>query len=96
VVDRAAWVHANVSTFAALIGRLERELGIRLFARSTRSLRLTAEGEAYLPYAREVLETLREGRERFQGESRSWRSTSLTVTSSNPVTSRRSKVSGRP
>ena len=26
VVDRAEWVHANVSTFAALIGRLEREL----------------------------------------------------------------------
>ena len=54
---------------SAAIGRLERELGIRLFARSTRSLRLTAEGEAYLPYAREVLETLREGRERLQGES---------------------------
>ena len=54
---------------SAAIGRLERELGIRLFARSTRSLRPTAEGEAYLPYAREVLETLREGRERLQGES---------------------------
>ena len=54
---------------SAAIGRLERELGIRLFARSTRSLRLTAEGEAYLPYAREVLETLREGRERLQGEN---------------------------
>jgi len=26
VVDRAGWVHANVSTFAALIGQLEREL----------------------------------------------------------------------
>ena len=34
---------------SAAIGRLERELGIRLFARSTRSLRLTAEGEAICP-----------------------------------------------
>ncbi|WP_434457953.1 LysR family transcriptional regulator [Stutzerimonas urumqiensis] len=54
---------------SAAIQRLERELDIRLFARSTRSLRLTAEGEQYLPYAREVLETLREGRERLRPES---------------------------
>ena len=40
---------------AAAIKRLERELDIRLFARSTRSLRLTAEGEKYLPFAREAL-----------------------------------------
>ncbi|MDF3933921.1 LysR family transcriptional regulator [Pseudomonas citronellolis] len=54
---------------SAAIGRLERELGVRLFARSTRSLRLTAEGERYLPYAREVLATLAEGREQLQGEA---------------------------
>ena len=51
---------AQVST---AIKRLEGELGIRLFARSTRSLRLTAEGQSYLPYAREVLATLHEGHE---------------------------------
>lgn len=48
---------------SAAIKRLERELDIRLFARSTRSLRLTAEGELYLPYASEVLQTLRAGKE---------------------------------
>ncbi|HTI16478.1 MAG TPA: LysR substrate-binding domain-containing protein [Trinickia sp.] len=53
---------------SAAIQRLERELDVRLFARSTRSLRLTAEGEQYLPYAREVLAVLREGRERLRGE----------------------------
>ncbi|PXW25367.1 LysR family transcriptional regulator [Paraburkholderia caballeronis] len=53
---------------SAAIQRLERELDIRLFARSTRSLRLTAEGEQYLPYAEEVLSTLKEGRERLHGE----------------------------
>lgn len=34
---------------AAAIKRLERELDVRLFARTTRSLRLTAEGEQYCP-----------------------------------------------
>jgi DNA-binding transcriptional LysR family regulator len=48
---------------SAAIKRLETELGIRLFARSTRSLRLTAEGEHYLPYAKNALDALREGRE---------------------------------
>lgn len=54
---------------AAAIKRLERELDIRLFARSTRSLRLTAEGEQYLPTARSVLDTLKEGREKLRRES---------------------------
>ena len=40
---------------SAAIQRLERDLDRRLFARSTRSLRLTAEGEKYLPFAQEML-----------------------------------------
>lgn len=54
---------------AAAIKRLERELDIRLFARSTRSLRLTVEGEQYLPTARTVLEALKDGREKLRRES---------------------------
>ncbi|MFL9810291.1 MAG: LysR family transcriptional regulator [Pseudomonas sp.] len=54
---------------AAAIKRLERDLDVRLFARSTRSLRLTAEGEQYLPFAREALDTLREGQDRVRRES---------------------------
>lgn len=53
---------------AAAIKRLERELDVRLFARTTRSLRLTAEGELYLPTAHSVLETLRQGRESLHGD----------------------------
>ncbi len=53
---------------AAAVARLERELDLRLFVRTTRSLRLTAEGALYLPYAQQVLATLREGRARVQGE----------------------------
>ncbi|MGV7207956.1 LysR substrate-binding domain-containing protein [Oxalobacteraceae bacterium A2-2] len=46
---------------SAAIQRLERELDVRLFARSTRSLRLTDEGERYLPYAHDALASLQEG-----------------------------------
>jgi DNA-binding transcriptional LysR family regulator len=53
---------------AAAVARLERELDLRLFVRTTRSLRLTAEGALYLPYAQQVLATLREGQARVQGE----------------------------
>lgn len=53
---------------AAAVARLERELDLRLFVRTTRSLRLTGEGALYLPYAQEVLATLREGQARVQGE----------------------------
>ncbi|ELY3542712.1 LysR family transcriptional regulator [Cronobacter turicensis] len=52
---------------SAAVNRLERELNKRLFARSTRSLRLTAEGEAWLPYAQEMLNILQAGAERLQG-----------------------------
>ncbi|WP_020654365.1 LysR family transcriptional regulator [Massilia niastensis] len=54
---------------SAAIQRLERELDIRLFARSTRSLRLTDEGRRYLPYALEALEALREGQEGMRGDN---------------------------
>ncbi len=40
------------------LARLEDRLGKALFLRSTRSLTLTAAGEAYLPLARNVLETV--------------------------------------
>lgn len=54
---------------SAAIQRLERELDIRLFARSTRSLRLTEEGKRYLPYAQDALQALREGYEGMRGAS---------------------------
>jgi len=51
---------------SAAIQRLERDLDRRLFARSTRSLRLTAEGERYLPFAQEMLALMQAGAESLQ------------------------------
>ena len=45
------------------VKRLESALGLRLFARTTRSLRLTEEGERYLRHAREALRMLQEGQD---------------------------------
>lgn len=47
---------------SAALKRLEAQLGARLLARSTRSLRLTAEGEGFLAHARAALTSLDEGR----------------------------------
>ena len=47
---------------SAALKRLESELKIRLLVRSTRSLRLTPEGERYLAFARRGLVELEQGR----------------------------------
>ncbi|MBG6222926.1 MULTISPECIES: LysR family transcriptional regulator [unclassified Janthinobacterium] len=46
---------------SAAVKRLEAELGLRLLARTTRSLSLTAEGTQYIEPAREALRLLRAG-----------------------------------
>ena len=51
---------------SAAIKRLATILNIRLFARSTRSLRLTPEGETWLPYATQMLDTLEAGLQKIQ------------------------------
>ncbi len=46
------------SAFSAQMKKLERLVGVKLIARSTRGSRLTREGELFLPEAEHVLETL--------------------------------------
>ena len=48
------------SSVARQLARLESDLGVRLFARTTRSLSLTDEGQAFLPYARRLVDDSRE------------------------------------
>ncbi|MFG3500072.1 LysR family transcriptional regulator [Pseudomonas sp. NPDC047963] len=52
---------------SAALKRLEVQLGCRLLVRSTRSLRLTGEGELYLPHARSALQSLVEGQQLLAG-----------------------------
>jgi len=52
----------SAAVASAALKRIEQQLGARLLARSTRSLRLTAEGERFLEYARAALASLDEGR----------------------------------
>ncbi|UXI70055.1 LysR family transcriptional regulator [Tahibacter amnicola] len=47
---------------SAALKRLEASLGTQLILRSTRQLRLTQQGEDYLPHARAALQALGEGR----------------------------------
>ncbi|MFG2888041.1 LysR family transcriptional regulator [Streptomyces sp. NPDC048248] len=48
-------LHIVQSAVSQQLRRLERELGTELFARSTRTVRLTEAGDRLLPYAREML-----------------------------------------
>ncbi|PZW67885.1 DNA-binding transcriptional LysR family regulator [Pseudomonas sp. URMO17WK12:I1] len=52
---------------SAGLKRLEQQLQARLFIRSTRSLRLTADGEAFLLHARQALQSLEAGRQQLAG-----------------------------
>lgn len=52
---------------SAAIKRLETELHTRLFVRSTRSLRLTPDGERFLQHCRLALQTLADGEQALRG-----------------------------
>lgn len=52
---------------SAALKRLEAELGVALFVRSTRSLRLTQEGALFLEHARPALAALQQVRGQLQG-----------------------------
>ena len=64
--DAAREAGQQPAQVSAAIKRLETILNIRLFARSPRSLRLTPEGETWLPYATQMLDTLEAGLQKIQ------------------------------
>ena len=59
----AAAKKLDISSSAAsmAIKRLEDQLGVALFVRSTRKIRLSHEGEQYLPIAQQALNMLQQG-----------------------------------
>lgn len=62
-ITRAAeQLDITTAAASAALKRLEKQLGVQLFVRSTRQLRITAEGEQFLAYCREALGNLEAGR----------------------------------
>jgi LysR family positive regulator for ilvC len=51
----AAQVHLSPSALSRLLSRLEEEVGVALFARDTRQVSLTPEGETFLAFARDSI-----------------------------------------
>lgn len=49
------------------IGNLEKQIGARLFSRQARGVTLTVDGEAWMPYASNALNTLRQSAEELFG-----------------------------
>lgn len=54
-------LNLSTATASASLKRLEQQLDARLFVRSTRSMRLTPEGDIFLEYGRNALALLHEG-----------------------------------
>lgn len=57
------------ATASAAVKRVEQQLGVELFVRSTRQLRLSAAGEKYLPQCQEALNLLEEARQNIRSGS---------------------------
>ncbi|MGD1909037.1 MAG: LysR substrate-binding domain-containing protein [Leptolyngbyaceae cyanobacterium] len=53
---------------SARLVKLEETMGVRLFNRTTRAVSLTTDGEAFLPYVQELLETLETGLSAVKGQ----------------------------
>ena len=53
---------------SARLVKLEETVGVRLFNRTTRAVSLTTDGEAFLPYAQQMIETLETGLSAVKGQ----------------------------
>lgn len=54
--DAARQLNIAPGLASSAVQRLEKELGVRLFTRSTRSMQLSEDGERYVPHARAMLD----------------------------------------
>lgn len=58
ITAAAAQLNMSVATASAAVKRVEQHLGVELFVRTTRSLRLSQAGENYLPHCENAITTL--------------------------------------
>lgn len=59
-------LYLSQPTITARIKTLERDLGTQLFLRKGRSMILTEEGKAFIPYAERIIRTYRQGKNLFK------------------------------
>lgn len=62
ITSAAASLDMQTATASAAIKRVERTLGIELFTRTTRSLKISHAGERYLPHCQQAIEMLEQAK----------------------------------
>lgn len=62
ITQSAKTLDITTAAASAALKRLEKQLGTQLFVRSTRKLRITAEGERFLLHCRKALDSLEDGK----------------------------------
>ncbi len=70
--EAASRVHLSPAAFSDRVRRMEEELGVRLFERTTRSVRLSSAGARLLPHARQALEAAEAMRRAAARERDTW------------------------
>lgn len=68
ITQAAANLDMRVATASAAVKRVEASLGVELFVRTTRSLRLSSAGERYLPQCEEALQMLEKAKLNMKGD----------------------------
>ena len=61
ITSAAEQLDMTLATASSTLKRLEKQLEVQLFIRTTRQIRITAEGERFLVYCRKALNQLDEG-----------------------------------
>lgn len=68
ITAAAADLDMRTATASAALKRVEAALGVELFIRTTRSLRLSSAGERYIPQCKEALLMLEQAKQKMKGE----------------------------
>ncbi|WP_077288274.1 LysR family transcriptional regulator [Cognaticolwellia aestuarii] len=68
ITAAAASLDMQMATASAAIKRIERALGVELFIRTTRSLRLSGPGERYIPHCQQALEMLEQAKQNVKDD----------------------------
>lgn len=68
ITAAAADLDMRTATASAALKRVENALGVELFIRTTRSLRLSGAGEKYIPQCKEALLMLEQAKQKMKGD----------------------------